>query len=120
MEALRRVMRYPLRTQDAYIKLGVQSGNLVLVELVGYSDSDGVGDLSSRQSQSAGHVDSDGCSLSSFSRTRSGMAECCATSSTAEKLLHLRAVLEHFESRVSTTLFCDSAEGRGIGQRAGL
>ena len=33
---------------------------------------------------------------------------------------HARSVLERFEFKVNTTLFCDSAAARGIGQRAGL
>ena len=48
------------------------------------------------------------------------MAMHCAMCSTAEEQLHLRAVLEHFEFRANTTLFCDSAAARGIAQRTGL
>ena len=47
------------------------------------------------------------------------MADDCAMRSTAEEPLHARSVLERFEVKVNTTLFCDSA-ARGIGQRAGL
>ena len=48
------------------------------------------------------------------------MAEYFAMCSTAEELLHLRTVLEHFGFRVNTTLYCDSVAARGIAQRAGL
>ena len=48
------------------------------------------------------------------------MAEYFAMCSTAEELLHLRTVLEHFGFRVNTTLYCDSVPARGIAQRAGL
>ena len=44
-------------------KLRIQSADPVTVELVGYSDSDWVGDPSSRKSQSGGHVEADGCPL---------------------------------------------------------
>ena len=57
-EALRRVTRYLLGTKDAYIKLSVQNGDRVLVELAG--------DPVSRKSQSSGHVDADGCPVASF------------------------------------------------------
>ena len=40
--------------------------------------------------------------------------------STAEEMLHLRTILEHFGFRVNTTLYCDSVAARGIAQRAGL
>ena len=43
MEALRRVTRYSLGTQDAYVKLRVQNDDSITVELVGYSDSDWAG-----------------------------------------------------------------------------
>ena len=117
MEALRRVTRYVLGTQDAYVKLRIQSADPVAVELLGCSDSDGAGDPSSRKSQSSGHVEADGCPLTSFSRrqscvaTSSGMAEYCAMCSTAEELLHLRSIQEHFGLRVNTSLFCDSVAG---------
>ena len=48
------------------------------------------------------------------------MAEYYAMCSTAEELLHLRSILEHFGFRVNTTLFCDSVAARGIAQRAVL
>ena len=126
MEALRSLTRYLLGTQTAYVKLRIQSDDLITVELVGYSDSDWVGDPSSRKSQSSGHVEANGCPLTSFSRrqssaaTSSGMADYHAMCSTAEALLHLRAILEHFGFRVNTTLYCDSVAPRGIAQRAGL
>ena len=60
MEALHRVTRYLLGTKDTYIKLRVQSGDPVLVELVGRSDSEWAGDPASLKSQSSGHVDADG------------------------------------------------------------
>ena len=44
----------------------------------------------------------------------------CRICSTAEELLHLRTVLEHFGFRVNTTLYCDSVAARGIAQGAGL
>ena len=84
MEALRRVTRCLLGTQSAYVKLRIQNDDPIAVELVGYSDSDWACDPSSRKSQSSGHVEADGCPLSSFSRrqscvaTSSGMAEYCA------------------------------------------
>ena len=126
MEALRSLTRYLLGTQTAYVKLRIQSDDLITVELVGYSDSDWVGDPSSRKSQSSGHVEADGCPLTSLSRrqssaaTSSGMADYNAMCSTAEALLHLRTILEHFGFRVNTTLYCDSVAPRGIAQRAGL
>ena len=67
MEALRRVTRCLLGTQNAYVKLRIQNDDPITVELVGYSDSDGAGDPSSRESQSSGHVEADGCPLTSFS-----------------------------------------------------
>ena len=48
------------------------------------------------------------------------MAEYYAMCSTAEELLHLRSILEHFGFRVNTSLFCDSVLARGIAQRARL
>ena len=48
------------------------------------------------------------------------MAEYYAMCATAEELLHLRSILEHFGFRVNTSLFCDSVAARGIAQRAGL
>ena len=48
------------------------------------------------------------------------MDECCALCSTAEELLQLRAIPEHFGFHVNTTLLCDSVEARGIAQRSGL
>ena len=48
------------------------------------------------------------------------MEEYYAMCSTAEELLHLRTILEHFGFRVNTTLYCDSVAARGIPQRAGL
>ena len=118
MEALRRVTRYLQGTQDAYVKLRIQSDDPITVELVGYSDSDWAGDPSSRKSQSSGHVEADSCPLTSFSRrqscvaTSSGMAECYAMCSTAEELLHLRTIPEHFGFSVNITLFCDSVAAR--------
>ena len=47
------------------------------------------------------------------------MADDCAMCSTAEEPLHARSVLERFEVKVNTTLFCVSA-ARGIAERAGL
>ena len=101
--------------------LRIQSADPVTVELVGCSDSGWAGDPSSRKSQSSQWS----CPLTSNSRrqscvaTTSGMAEYYAMCSTAEELLHLRSILEHF-GRVDTTLYCDSATARGIAQRAGL
>ena len=43
---------------------------------LGYSDGDWAGDPSSRKSQSSGHVEADGCPMTSFSRRQS----CVATS----------------------------------------
>ena len=100
MEALRRVIRYLLGTQDAYVKLRIQSADPVTVELVGYSVSDLAGDPSSRKSQSSGHVEAEGCPLTSLSRrqscvaTSTGMAEYHALYSTAEELLWNTSDLE--------------------------
>ena len=66
MEALRRVTRYLLGTQNAFVKLRIQNDDPITVELVGYSDSDWAGDPSSRKSQSSAHVEADGCPLTSF------------------------------------------------------
>ena len=55
MDALRRVTRHLLGTEDAHVKLRIQSADPVMVELVGYPDSDWAGDPSSRKSQSSGH-----------------------------------------------------------------
>ena len=126
MEALRRVTRYMLGTRDAYVKLKILNDDTITVELVGYSDSDWAGDQASRKSQSSGHVEANNCPLLSSPegravwRTSSGIAEFFAMCSTAEELLHLRTILEHFGFRVNTTLFCDSVAARGIAQRAGL
>ena len=60
--------RYLLETQNAYVKLRIQNDDTITVKLVGYSDSDWAGDPSSRKSQSSGHVEADGCPLTSFSR----------------------------------------------------
>ena len=109
MEELRRVTRHVLGTMDANVKLRVQSAVPVTVELVGY-DSDWAGDPSSRMSQSSGHVEADGCPMTSFSRrqscvaTSNGMAEYYAMCSTAEELLHFRSILEHFGFRVNTAI----------------
>ena len=117
-----RSLRYLLGTNDAYIKLRVQSGDPVLVELV----SERAGDQASRKSQSSGHADADGCPLASCSRrqscvaTSTGMAEYYAMCSIAEELLHMRSVLEHLEFKVNTTPLSDSVAARGIPQRAGL
>lgn len=40
--------------------------------------------------------------------------------STAEELLHLRAILGHFEPYVNTTLYCDSVAAHGTGQRSAV
>ena len=48
------------------------------------------------------------------------MAEYYAMSSTAEELLHVRSILEHFRFRVNTSVLCDSVAARSIAQRAGL
>ena len=40
--------------------------------------------------------------------------------STAEGLLDLRSILEHFGFRVNTSLFHDLVAARGLAQRAGL
>ena len=126
MEALRRVSRQLLGTQDAYVKPRNQNDDPITVELVGYSDSDWAGDPSSRKSQSSGRVEAGGCPLTSFSRSRScvatssGMAEYYAMCSTAEELFHLRTILEHFGFSVNITFFCDLVAAPGIAQRAGL
>ena len=120
-----RSLRYLLGTNDAYIKLRVQSGDPILVELVGFSDSERAGDQASRKSQSSGHVDADGCPLASCSRrqscvaTSNSMAEYCAMCSIAEELLHMRSVLEHLEFKVNTTPLGDSLTTHKIAQRAG-
>ena len=44
IEALRRVTRYLLGTQNAYVMLRIQNDDPITVELVGYSDSDWAGD----------------------------------------------------------------------------
>ena len=67
MEALQRVTRYLLGTQNAYVKLRIQSDDPITVELVGCSDSDLAGDPSSTESQSSGHAEADGCPLASLS-----------------------------------------------------
>ena len=96
------LMYFVLGAQNAYVKLRIQNDDPITVELVGYSDSDWAGDPSSRKSQSSGHVEADGCPLTSCSRrqncvaTSSGMAEYYAMCSTAEELLNLRTILEHF------------------------
>ena len=126
VEALRRVTRYLLGTQNAYVKLRIWNDDPITVELVGYSDSDWAGDPSSRKPQSSGHVESDGCPLTSFSSrqscvaTSSGMAEYYVMCSTVEELLYVRTILEHFGFRVNTTLYCDSVAARGVAERAGL
>ena len=92
------------------------------MELVGYSDSDWAGDPLSGKSQSSGHVEADGCALTSFSRRQS----CVATSSGNGGVL--RDVLDCGGtaapavgfSVVNTTLSFDSLAARGIAQRAGL
>ena len=123
IEALRRVTRYLLGTKGAHIKRSAQSGDPSLVDM-DFSDSDWAGDPASRKSQSSGHVDADGCPMASFSlrqscvATSSGMAEYCATCSTAEEPLHLRSVMEQFEFKVNTTIFCDCVAARGIAQSA--
>ena len=74
-----------------------------------------------RKSQSSGHVEADGCALTSFSRRQS----CVATSSGIGGVL--RDVLDcggtaapAVRFSVNTTLSCDSLAARGIAQRAGL
>ena len=78
-------------TQDACVKLRILSADPVTVELVGYSDRDSAGDPSSRKSPSSGHVEADGCPLTSFSRRHScvatsfGMAVYYSTGNTFER-----------------------------------
>ena len=111
MEALRRVTGYLLGMEDACITLSVQSGDPVLVELVGLH----------RKLQSSGHVDANGCPIASFSRgqscvaTSSGVAEYFAMCSTAEEPLHMRSVLDHFEFNVWDRAACWIGKGQGLG-----
>ena len=62
--------------------------------------------------------------MASFSRrqscvaTGSGIAKYHAKRSTAEDLLHLRAILEHIGFHVNTTLWCDSVATPGIAQHS--
>ena len=65
MEALRRVTGYLLGTRDDCIKLRVQNGDPIWVELVSSSGRDWGGDPASRKSQNSGHVDTDGCPMAS-------------------------------------------------------
>ena len=130
MEALQRVTRYLLRAQDAHVKLRIQSADPVTEELAGYSDSDWAGDPSSRKSQRSGHVEADGCPLTSFSRffskitlcgneQRNGrvlrnLLDCLGTAALAVDSGAFRIQSEH------DLFFCDSVSARGIAQRAGL
>ena len=91
MEALRRVTRYLLGTHNAYVKLRTQNDDPITVELVGYSDSDWADDPSSRKSQSSGHLEADGCPLTSFSRRQS----CVATSSGMAEYYTVAVTLEN-------------------------
>ena len=52
VEAVRRVTRYLLGTQGAYVKLRIQTTD----PATGNSDSDWAGDPASRKSQSSGHL----------------------------------------------------------------
>ena len=108
MEALRRVTRHLLGTQNVYVKLRIQNDDPITVELVGYSDSDWAGDPSSRKSQSSGHVEADGCPLTSFSRRES----CVAMSS--------GMMAEYYAMCSTAEEHCDSVAARSIAQGAGL
>ena len=126
MEALRRVTRYLLGTQNAYVKLIIQNDDPIAVELVGYPDCDCAGDPSSRTSQSSGHVEADGCPLTCFLEDRAVWRRAAEWQSTTRcarlrrNYYTLRTILEHFGLRANTTRYCDSVAARGIAQRAGL
>ena len=104
IEALRQVTMCMLRTQDAYIKLEVQSGEPVLVELVGTPTAIGLASHRSGKSQSSGHVREPMfcCVISLEDKVE---AASCGTAE-VPTLLHLRATLGHFEVGVgSVTLW---------------
>ena len=87
MEALRRVTRCLLGTQDAHIKLRVQT------------------EVAEQRPLGRGRIPVS-IIFSRTESTSSGMAEYYAMCSTAEEATAFESTLEHFEFRVITTLFC--------------
>ena len=80
MCALKRVDRYLLGTKNAAIRFEIR-GRSDRAVIAGWADSDWAGDVSTRRSQSSGHIEIDGCPVSGFSprqsveATSSGVAE---------------------------------------------
>ena len=84
------------------MELALKGNDPLLLDSMSYSENGWAGDLSTSKPQSNRQIEADGCPMTSFPRrqscveTSSGMTEYYAMCSTAEKLLHLRAMLEHF------------------------
>ena len=106
-----------------WVEIRGRSGRAVIA---GWADSDWAGDVSTRRSQSSGHIEIDGCPVSGFSRrqaveaTSSGVAEFYALCAVAEEVMHLQDLLRFFDVECSSTLYSDSVAARGISRREGV
>ena len=109
MCALKRVVRYLLGTKNAAIRFEIR-GRSDRAVIAGWADSDWAGDVSTRRSQSSGHIEIDGCPVSRFSRIQS----------VAEEIMHLQDLLRFFDVECSSTLYSDSVTARGIACREGV
>ena len=102
MCALKRVVRYLLVTKNAAIRFEIR-GRSDRAVIAFWADSDWAGDVSTRRSQSSGHIEIDGCPVSGFSRrqavvaTSSGVAEFYALCAVAEEVMHLQDLLRFFD-----------------------
>ena len=125
MCALKRVVRYLLGTKNAAIRFEIR-GRSDRAVIAGWADSDWAGDVSTRRSESSGHIEIDGCPVSGFSRrqaviaTSSGVAEFYALCAVAEEVMHLQDLLRFFDVECSYTLYSDSVAARGIARREGV
>ena len=125
MCALKQIVRYLLGTKNAAIRFEIR-GRSDRAVIAGWADSDWAGDVSTRRSQSSGHIEIDGCPVSGFSRrqavvaTSSGVAEFYALCAVAEEVMHPQDLLRFFDVECSSTLYSDSVAARGIARREGV
>ena len=125
MCALKRVVRYLPGTKNAAIRSEIR-GRSDRAVIAGWADSDWAGDVSTRRSQSSGHIEIDGSPVSGFSRrqavvaTSSGVAEFYTLCAAAEETMHLQDLLRFFDVECSSTLHSDSVAARGIARREGV
>ena len=122
MCALKRVVRYLLGTKNAAIRFEIR-GRSDRAVIAGWADSDWAVDVSTRRTQSSGHIEIDGCPVSGFSRrhsvvaTSSRVAEFFALCAVAEEVMHLQDLLRFFDVEGSSTLYSDTVGARGITRR---